>query len=184
MARGREGRYLFAFNYDTFNIEGMQICGATTSCGLLSMVCLNLPPDICNKPENMYVTGILPGLHLPKETQLNHYLQPLINNLEISWHRGVKYSQMASYSKGHMTCSAITVSVMDLPAAQMAAQLAHPTAHIYCMVCTCHDQKMLGRVDYNKWTLHDDNAIKKHALGWKEVESSREWDRIVKEHGT
>ena len=39
-------------------------------------------------------------------------------------------------------------------------------------------------MDYDKWTLHDDNAIKKHALDWKEAESSRERDRIVKEHGT
>ena len=83
-----------------------------------------------------------------------------------------------------MTRSAIAVAAMDLPAARMATQLAHPTAHIYCTVCTFHDRKTLGRVDYDKWTLRDDDAIKKHALDWKEAESSREWDRIVKEHGT
>ena len=43
---------------------------------------------------------------------------------------------------------------------------------------------MLGRVDFDKWTLCDDDVIKKHALDWKEAESSRELDRIVKEHGT
>ena len=132
----------------------------------------------------MYVAGIIPGPHSPKETQLNHYLQPLIDDLEISWCRGVKYSRTASYSEGCMTCSAIAVAAMDLPAARTAAQLAHPTAHICCMVCTCRDWKMLGRVDYDKWTLCDDDAIKKHALDWKEAESSRERDRIVKEHGT
>ena len=78
---------------------------------------------------------------------------------------------MASYSEGHVTHSAIAVAAMDLPAARMATQLAHPTAHIYCMVCTCHDWKMLGRVDYDKWTLHDDDPIKKHTLDWKAVES-------------
>ena len=147
VARGNKGRYLFAFNYDTFNVEGMRIHGATTSCSLLSMVCLNLPPDIHNKPENMYVAGIIPSLHSPKEMQLNHYLQPLIDNLEVSWHRGVKYSRTASYSEGHVTHSAIAIAAMDLPAAQSAAQLAHPTIHIYCMVCMCQDQKTLGRVD-------------------------------------
>ena len=147
MARGREGRYLFTFNYDTFNVEGMWIRGATTSCGLLSMVCLNLPPDICNKPKNMDVAGIIPGLHLPKETQLNHYLRPLIDDLEISWRRGVKYLQMVSYSEGCVTHSVITVAVMNLPAAQMAAQLAHPTAHIYCMVAPA----MIGRC-WAEWT--------------------------------
>ena len=160
VARGKEGRYLFVFNYDTFNVEGMRIRGAITSCGLLSMVCLNLPPDICNKPENMYVAGIIPGLHSPKETQLNHYLRPLINDLEVSWHRGVKYSRMASYSEGRVTHSAIAIVAMDLPAARSTTQLAHPTAHIYCTVCTCQDQKMLGRVDFDKWTFYDDDVIK------------------------
>ena len=184
VARRNEGRYLFAFNYDTFNVEGMRIRGATTSCSLLSMVCLNLPPDIRNKPENMYVAGIIPGPHLPKETQLNHYLRPLIDDLEVSWRRGVKYSRTASYSEGRVTRSAIAIAAMDLPAARSAAQLAHPTAHIYCTVCTCRDRKTLGRVDHDKWTLCDDDVVKKHALDWKVAESSRERDRIVKEHST
>ena len=80
VARRKEGRYLFTFNYNTFNIEGMEIHGTTTSCSLLSMVCHNIPLDICNKPKNMYVTGIIPSPHLPKETQLNQYLQPLFHN--------------------------------------------------------------------------------------------------------
>ena len=68
VTRGKEGRYLFIFNYNLFNMEGMCVHGATTSCGLLSMVCLNLPPEICYKAKNMYVAGIIPGPHLPKET--------------------------------------------------------------------------------------------------------------------
>ena len=73
---------------------------------------------------------------------------------------------------------------MDLPAAWSAAQLAHSTTHIYCTVCMCRDWKMLGSVDHDKWTLHGDDVIKKHALDWKVAESSREQDRIVKEHST
>lgn len=184
VARGTEGRYLFAFNYDSFNVEGMRIRGATTSCGLLSMVCLNLPPDIRYKAENMYVAGIIPGPHSPKETQLNHYLRPLIDDLEVSWHRGVKYSRTALYSEGRVTLSAIAVGPMDLPAARSASQLAHPTAHIYCTVCTCRDRKTLGRVDHDKWTLRDDTVIKEHAESWKEAGSLKDRDDIVKEHGT
>jgi len=184
VARGEEGRYLFAFNYDSFNVEGMRIRGATTSCGLLSMVCLNLPPEIRYKPENMYVAGIIPGPHSPKETQLNHYLRPLVDDLEVSWHKGVKYSRTASHPNGRVTRSAIAVAAMDLPAARAASQLAHHNAHIYCTVCTCRDRKTLGRVDYEKWTLRDDNIIKEHAKDWKEAGTSRARERIVKDHGT
>ena len=162
VTRGKEGRYLSIFNYDLFNMEGMHVHGATTSCGLLSMVCLNLPPEICYKAENMYVAGIIPGPHSPKETQLNHYLWPLINDMEVSWHKGVKYLQMASHPEGRVTCSAIAIAAMDLPAAYAASQLAHATAHIYCTVCTSWDWQTLGRVDHNNWTLCDDNIVKEH----------------------
>ena len=43
VARRNEGRYLFTFNYDTFNIEGMWICGTTTSCGYYPWFALIFP---------------------------------------------------------------------------------------------------------------------------------------------
>ena len=51
--RHDEGHYGFTFNVDFFTIEGMQIQGARTSCSLVSMVCLNLPYEICYQSENM-----------------------------------------------------------------------------------------------------------------------------------
>ncbi|KIK31568.1 hypothetical protein CY34DRAFT_57483, partial [Suillus luteus UH-Slu-Lm8-n1] len=43
--RGEEGRYVFALHVDFFNPEGLNIRGASTSCGIISMACLNLPVD-------------------------------------------------------------------------------------------------------------------------------------------
>ncbi|KAG2738861.1 hypothetical protein P692DRAFT_201811853 [Suillus brevipes Sb2] len=51
--RGEEGCYVFALHVDFFNPEGLNIHGASTSCGIISMACLNLPADIRYKPENM-----------------------------------------------------------------------------------------------------------------------------------
>lgn len=44
--RGDEGRYAFALHMDFFNSEGMNLCGANKSSGIISMACLNLPLDI------------------------------------------------------------------------------------------------------------------------------------------
>ena len=44
--RASEGRYLFTININFFNIEGMRVQGASTSCGLISIVCINLLPEI------------------------------------------------------------------------------------------------------------------------------------------
>ncbi|KIK20353.1 hypothetical protein PISMIDRAFT_105907, partial [Pisolithus microcarpus 441] len=43
--RGDEGRYAFALHVDFFHPEGMKVRGPSTSSGIISMACLNLPPD-------------------------------------------------------------------------------------------------------------------------------------------
>jgi hypothetical protein len=67
------GRYAFSLNVDFFAIEGMRVRGANTSAGIISLACLNLPINLCYKPENMYLS-IIPApneLHL---TEINHYI--------------------------------------------------------------------------------------------------------------
>ena len=81
----------------------MKINSALTSCRILSAVCLNLPLDICYKPENMYIAGLVPGPAEPHTTKLNHYLCPIINDLLVSWERGVHYSCTANYPAGRDT---------------------------------------------------------------------------------
>ena len=101
--RGEEGCYGFSLNADFFNIEGMNIRSPSTSCGIISMACLNLPPEIRYKPENMYLAGIIPG---PKElqlTELNHYLEPLMDDMSESWEKGIHFSRTAIYPTGHTT---------------------------------------------------------------------------------
>jgi len=85
--RQGEGRLLFSLNIDFFNIEGNRQRNATTSCRIISCACLNLPLDIRYKPENMYLAGIIPGPTEPSGDQLNHFLEPLIDELIDSWER-------------------------------------------------------------------------------------------------
>lgn len=90
--RQGKGRYGFTFNVDFFAIEGMRIRRSKTSCGLISMACLNLPIDIRYKPQNMYVAGIIPGPKEPTLTALNHYIRPIVDDLVVSWETGARYS--------------------------------------------------------------------------------------------
>jgi Transposase family tnp2 len=133
--RQGEGRYGFTLNIDFFNIEGMKVRGASTSCGIVSMVCLNLPFEIRYNPENIFIAGIIPGPRQPSLTDLNHYVKPLIDDLVVSWDQGVRYSRTALHSTGRTTHSAIIAAVMDLPAARHASQLASHGSHFYCTVC-------------------------------------------------
>lgn len=98
--RGEEGRYLFALHVDFFNPEGMCIHGASTSSGIISMACLNLPLNIQYKPENLYLAGIIPGPKQPSLENLNHYIRLLVQDLVVSWERGVWYSKTAKFPDG------------------------------------------------------------------------------------
>lgn len=86
--RGSEGQFIFSLNVDFLNMEGMRIRGSKTSVGLILMVCLDLPPEIRYKLENMYIAGIVPGPKQPSITELNPYIEPLMDQLVQSWHRG------------------------------------------------------------------------------------------------
>ena len=100
MDRGNEGCYVFALHVDFFNPEGMKVRGASMSSGIISMACLNLPLDVRYKLENLYLAAIIPGPKQPSLENLNHYIHPLVQDLTVSWERGVWYSKMANFPHG------------------------------------------------------------------------------------
>ncbi|KAG2076367.1 hypothetical protein BDR04DRAFT_1114419 [Suillus decipiens] len=118
--RGEEGCYAFALHMDFFNLEGLNIHGASTSCRIISML------------ENMYLMGIIPGPKQPSLENLNHYIQPLMNDLVDAWQHGIKYSKTTCYPDGWLTHSTIALIVCDLPAACHIASMAGVSSHFYC----------------------------------------------------
>ena len=73
-----EGRYVFSLGVDFFNPLSNKQSGKKVSMGIISLVCLNLPPNICYKSEHMCLVGIIPDPHKPLLMTLNHYLTPLL----------------------------------------------------------------------------------------------------------
>ncbi|MBW0522792.1 hypothetical protein O181_062507 [Austropuccinia psidii MF-1] len=53
--------------------------------GPIMLICLNLPPTERLKPENVYVSVIIPGPKEQTSLQLNYLLMPLINELKELW---------------------------------------------------------------------------------------------------
>jgi hypothetical protein len=181
--RGEEGRYAFALHVDFFNPEGMNVRGASTSCGIISMACLNLPLDIRYKPENMYLAGIIPGPKQPSLENLNHYIRPLINDLVDAWERGIRFSKTACYPNSRLTRSAVTLVVCDLPAARHLSSLAGVSSHFYCSACDCYHKSTYGRVDFENWTPRDRDKLRAYAEQWRDAATSAERETLFKAHG-
>jgi hypothetical protein len=178
-----EGRYVFALNVDFFDPETLNIRGASTSCGIISLACLNIPLHLRYRLENMHIVGIIPGPYEPHLTELNHYLRPLIDDMILSWENGIHISRTASWPNGRLTRSAIIVGVCDLPAARKLNQMSAPRSHWYCSVCNCYHLSTLNRTDFENWTPRDPTLLRQHAEEWKNAPSSSDQGKLFTQHG-
>ena len=84
-----EGHYIFSLGVDFFNPLSNKQSGKKVSVGIISLVCLNLPPNIHYKSEHMCLVGIIPGPHEPLLMTLNHYLTPLVDDFLDFWDPGM-----------------------------------------------------------------------------------------------
>jgi hypothetical protein len=84
-----EGRYVFFLSVDFFNPLHNKQAGKKVSIGLISLVCLNLPPHLRYKAENMFLAGVTLGPNEPPLTSINNFLCPLVNNFLKMWDPGI-----------------------------------------------------------------------------------------------
>jgi len=114
--RQNELHLLWCLSVDFFNPYHNKIAGKVASVGSIVLLCLLLPPDMRNKPENLCLVGIIPGLRKPSGDQIDHFLRPLVNVMKASWTHGTTYSTH-DYPCGRLVRSVIALSVNDLPMA-------------------------------------------------------------------
>ncbi|KIM58795.1 hypothetical protein SCLCIDRAFT_35135, partial [Scleroderma citrinum Foug A] len=146
------------------------------------------------KPENMYLAGIIPGPTKPSGAELNHFLEPLINNFVDSWQRGIQFSRTSSNETILMCChapntfgthSAIACIVCDFPAVRKTAQLASVTSHFYCSACHCANLGTLGRTDFNSndWKLCDKATLHMYAEAYRDAPLQHQCKKLFHLHG-
>jgi Transposase family tnp2 len=138
---GEEGRYVFSLCIDYFNPLGNKQAGKKKSIGLVSMVCLNLPPEERYKPENMFLFGIIPGPNEPPLACFNHYLHILIEELLEFWFSGVLFSRTSTCYYGRVVRCALVCVVSDLLAARKVNGFAAIGHTQMCAICHCTRQQ-------------------------------------------
>ncbi|THU77441.1 hypothetical protein K435DRAFT_877831 [Dendrothele bispora CBS 962.96] len=194
LGRGEEGRWLFKLHADFFNTEGNRQRGRSSFTGLITLMCLNLPLKLANDPAYIYVAGLIEG---PKEPEAklaahNHYLRPLITELEAAWTRGMApYSTHTNYSKGadfrpyqKVSRAAIVTAVMDLKAARPFLGLKDINSHFFCFSCLCWHKTQYGRTDYENWSPADGDFLKEGAMLWSETPNKHSRKTIEGHYGT
>lgn len=179
----REGRFVFALNMDAFN-PFQNLVGSTTNASTaMYMVCLNLPPDIRHRVENVFLVGIIPSSKEPSLTQINHFLKPLVDELLLFWNWGVYYSRTFKHAKGRLIRCALVPVVCDTPAArQLMAFGSHSSTH-FCPYCglTLND---IDNLDTDTWPPGIETREQFLALAeqWRDTSSS-ERKKLFDQHG-
>ena len=170
-----EGCYVFSLSIDFFNPLSNKQAGKTVSVGIISLVCLNFPPNIRYKPEHMCLVGIIPG---PRESSLmiiNHYLTPLVDDFLDFWHPGVQFSRTDGYKHGRVVCCAIVCVVCDLPAARKTSGFGPSSHSHFCAICHCTRQiQGYNDTDYHLWRRRTKEECLASAKAFYKAESKSE----------
>ena len=106
--------------------------GVTYSIGVVYAAIANLPRDIRFKRENILILGILPGPSEPSLHKINHYLAPIVNDLDSLW-RGITLNSTAECSEGRLIQTALILVSCDIPAARKIC--GHISALVQCHRC-------------------------------------------------
>jgi Transposase family tnp2 len=177
-----EGRYVFSLCMDGFNPFIMKEAGKKVSVGAVYMVLLNLPVDIRYRVENMFLVGIIPGPREPSLEQINHILQPLVDDLLRFWDPGVFIKQTAHHVEGRLCIAALIPVVCDLPAArQISGSASHAAIH-FCSFCKLPLHE-IDNLDITSWPIRTWKEHRRSACAWKDATSTAARLRLYRQNG-
>lgn len=107
-----DGRLGFSLNVDWFQPHKH----IPTSVGAIYLTLLNLPRHIRYLKHNIILVGVIPGPSEPSVTEIHHYLEPMVHELELLW-KGVTI-KTTTYPQGRLFRGALILIACDTPAAR------------------------------------------------------------------
>jgi len=169
-----EARLLFTLSVDWMNPYGVKAAGVSASVGVIALCCVNLPISVRYKPENIILSGLIPGPQEPILDTVNHFLRPIIDDFLILWERGLKmrHTSPLTSTKYKRVRAAILSLVTDLPASKkISGNLSHG-ADAFCTLCDIRKADM-DNLDIDSWPIRTCKQHRDAAFEWLQASPER-----------
>ena len=161
--------------------------GTIHSTGVIYAAICNLPRDIRFKRENLLILGLLPGPNEVSLHKINHYLAPIVDELESLWN-GIILNRTDDCLNGKKIRAALILVSCDVPAARKIC--GHISALVSCHRCEKkanyenRQHNFAGMDDMDNWFIAKDSS--KHlenALRWRGCNSDSARKKFTKSSG-
>jgi hypothetical protein len=178
-----ELRLLWSLSIDWFNPRGNKAAGKSVSTGSIVMACLNLPPNLRYKPENLFLVGVIPGPREPSVEEVAHFIEPVVEMLQKSWREGTKFACTESSVNGRTERSMAAVIVTDMVASRKITGVAsHSSKEFFCAICGLGKGK-INKLDPATWPMRTREEQKVAAEKWRDAPTKAERKRLFKQTG-
>ncbi len=146
-----------------------------------------MPRDIRFKRENLLTLGLLPGPNEVSLHKINHYLAPIVDELEFLWD-GITLNRTYESQGGKYIRAALILVSCDVPAARKIC--GHVSALVSCHRCEKkanyenRQHNFAGMDDLEEWFYtRSSTEHRQHALNWRRCKSDASRKRMVKQTG-
>ncbi|WP_461043484.1 transposase family protein, partial [Streptomyces sundarbansensis] len=120
----------------TINIDWFQpFVGTQHSSGGVYITIQNLPRAERNQKKNVICAAILPGPKEPKTTEINSYLAPLVDELQMLFQGVFMDVVVDGVVQRKKVRAAVTLVACDLPAARKLCGFTSPSSNCACHKC-------------------------------------------------
>ena len=170
------------------NLDWFQPYDSTVySVGVIYAAICNLPRDMRFKRENLLTLGLLPGPSEVSLHKINHYLAPIVDELESLWY-GVTLNRTYEYPEGKDIRVALILVSCDVPAARKI--YGHVSVLVSCHRCEKkanyenRQHNFAGMDDFDDWFFsRDPIEHRQNATEWRRCNSDASRKRFVKQSG-
>jgi hypothetical protein len=139
--------------------------GKKISCGAILLYCLNLPPNLCCKPENTLVLGLTPPPHMPDATTICHLFECVVAS--VSEYNAVPGKQVSTFHHPEGVPAQVRAAplIADLEGSHKVAGFMAHGATMFCSFCLCTSDQ-IEDLNLHTWQLRNSAQVRAQAEEW------------------